>query len=634
MADTLSAQDWMTPWEVWAFTQILNGDGADMAEVPKEARGETDTDKAPVIWPLLRDDEGIPLRDPDGRFQPADEAAWAEWQVLSARFLEHVATDRAFVEHRRRNRVRILSARCGESLDFAGGRLLGELWLDRCRLDEELNLQGAEIGGSLSLESSFLVAGLHADGLVTSGGVFLGGSARFDGGVRLPGASIGVLLDCKGSQFNAGEDGSSLNADRLDATGGVFLSGGARFDGEVRFLGAEIGGNLECDGSHFKAGADGDSLSADGLVIRGDVFLSGGACFDGSLRLVGAEIGGNLECEGSHFKASGNRKSLSAYRLVTKGSVFLRSGARFDGRVLLSGADIAGDLQLSDSKFDGEIDLSSARMTELLLDATSHGMNAPNWGEKASLDLTNAEIGALHGSLAAWQRDGKFIECKLDGLQVRRLSGMAGGQSLKDAEPEYIREWLRNDASFSPSAYLTVAKALKDEGESEKARSVLIALEDQRTLHMKWRSRSGLMKLFRLGWLGPVTGYGYSAARGVIILFVAILVFAWAGSVWHALHVTGGFSGTKLASPGEFLPWLGFSFETAFPLADLDPVDDTFLEDQFKVGVIEKLEQKDYDALPRGLRALFMGERVFGLAILATLIASLTGWAEQRGSGE
>jgi hypothetical protein len=29
-----------------------------------------------------------------------------------------------------------------------------------------------------------------------------------------------------------------------------------------------------------------------------------------------------------------------------------------------------------------------------------------------------------------------------------------------------------------------------------------------------------------------------------------------------------------------------------------------------------------------------MFERFLGLAILATLIASLTGWAEQRGSGE
>jgi hypothetical protein len=277
----------------------------------------------------------------------------------------------------------------------------------------------------------------------------------------------------------------------------------------------------------------------------------------------------------------------------------------------------------------------SAYMSELLLDGTSRSMAAPEWKDNASLDLTNAEIGALHSSFTAWRRkDGNLIKRQLDGLQVRRLSGAVGGESLKDARAKDIRNWLCDGQSFSPSPYLTVAKALKEEGESEKARSIRIELEKQRTRHMQWRSWSWPMKLFRRCWLGPVTGYGYSAARGVIILVGAIVVFAWAGSVWHSVHTAGSFSGTRLPSLGEFLPWLGFSFETAIPLADLDPVHDTFLEDQFNAPVIEALQKKDYAALPPGIRALFMGERFLGLAILATLIASLTGWAEQRGSGD
>jgi hypothetical protein len=634
MADTLSAPDWMTPWEAWAFMRILEGESANMSRVPEEASGDTHLHKAPVIWPLLRDDQGEPIKDEDGIFQPAEDSAWPAWQVLSAKFLEYVTMNRIFIEARRRNRVRIFSARFRERLDFGGCHLPGELWLDRCRLDEAPSFRDAEIGGGLSLESSFLPSGLSANGLVTKGDVLLHGGARFDGTVSLLNAEIGSSLDCSGSQFKAGADGNSLQAGGLVTKYNVFLNGGARFDGTVRLLNAEISGFLDCAGSQFKAGADGNSLLAEGLVTKNNVFLNGGARFDGTVRLFNAHIGNTLVCSDSQFKPGSDGKSLQAQGLVTKGDAWLGQGGQFEGQIFLLRARIEGVLLLNAGQFDGVIYLGSAHVAELRLDGTSSGLKAPDWKEKASFDLANADIGVLHGSLAAWQRDGEFIKRRLDGLQVRRFAGAIGGKSLKDAGPTELREWLRNDASFTPSPYLTVAKALTEEGEGEKARSIRIELEKQRTRHMVWQSWSWPMKLFRLAWLGPVTGYGYSAARGVIILFMGIVAFAIAGSVWHAVYTAGGLSGLRLASSGEFLPWLGFSFETAIPLADLDPVHDTFLEDQFDVPVIEALQKKDYNALPTGIRALFMFERFLGLAILATLIASLTGWAEQRGSGE
>ena len=81
----------------------------------------------------------------------------------------------------------------------------------------------------------------------------------------------------------------------------------------------------------------------------------------------------------------------------------------------------------------------------------------------------------------------------------------------------------------------------------------------------------------------------------------------------------------------DWRAWLGFSFETILPIFDLDPVKDVFLEDRFGSPINEALQQKDYSSLPDGLRAFFMAERVFGIAILATLVGGLTGWAERRG---
>ncbi|MEM7004462.1 MAG: hypothetical protein AAF498_01160 [Pseudomonadota bacterium] len=523
-------QNWMTPWEKWALGELFETGEVDMSEVPAEHRGKTDVEKSAVSAALIQPANGDKNAPPES----VAEEDWPAWQILSARFIEYVCTDKAFIDARRRNRVHIFSSRITEKIDLGGLHLPGELALDDCRIDARLNLHNTEITGFFSLQTSHCPQGLYAQGLRT--------------------------------------------------TGHVFLRGGASFEGTVNFAGADIGDQFNCSGSSFKSG-------------------------DGQYAVI-------------------------AYSLKTGSYVFLSIGASFVGEVDLNSADIGAGLQLWGSSFESEINFASAVIeNDMLMDETKLGMPAPNWGDGASLNLQNARIGALQGSFEAWTRqsDGNLVPRNLDGLTFTRLAGGAGGTSLDQASTKDLRRWLSENVThnrdgenaFTPSPYLAMASALKATGEDDKARNILIALEKRRTRAMRFGSWSGMQKLFRILWLGPMTGYGYASGRGAFILAGMIIFFAVLG-LNAELHKVSSLNSNDITWAEHWRAWLGFSFEMALPLADLDPVNDTFLEDRFTAD-------SEYTSLPSGLRALFMTERFLGLAILATLIAGLTGWAERRG---
>jgi hypothetical protein len=172
----------------------------------------------------------------------------------------------------------------------------------RFQADGEVRLLGATIGGDLNCRGGlFRNAGrdaLTADYLRVANSAFLNvatdakGEAivdadhnplRFqaDGQVRLPGATIGGQLNCRGGHFrNAG--GNALNAFAAKITHDVVLAdteGQAivdaddnllRFqaDGEVRLRGATIGGQLNCRGGLFR-NQEGISLRADFAEVIG-----------------------------------------------------------------------------------------------------------------------------------------------------------------------------------------------------------------------------------------------------------------------------------------------------------------------------------------------------------------------------
>ncbi|MGR3717113.1 MAG: hypothetical protein ACU0B1_10240, partial [Thermohalobaculum sp.] len=82
--------------------------------------------------------------------------------------------------------------------------------------------------------------------------VFLRQGFEATGAVRLLGAKIGGDLTCVGGKFlGKDKDGDAIIADGLTTTGSVFLSDGFEAAGAVRLVGANIGGILSCLGGKF-----------------------------------------------------------------------------------------------------------------------------------------------------------------------------------------------------------------------------------------------------------------------------------------------------------------------------------------------------------------------------------------------
>lgn len=227
------------------------------------------------------------------------------------------------------------------------------LTLGNCWFAKPVSAMGATLT-NLILRGSQL-PGLSADGMLTSGAVFLDDGFTATGRVRLLGAQIGGILVCTGGTFgNVDKDGNALgdalSADGIVVTGGVFLNGDFTATGAVRLAGARIGGALFCAGGIFcntdKDGISlGDALSADGIVVTGGVYLNEGFASTGAVRLLGARIGHNLECNGGTFRNAGKDGAplgyaLNAQAMVVTGGLIVRN-CEFSGKVDLVGAHVA-----------------------------------------------------------------------------------------------------------------------------------------------------------------------------------------------------------------------------------------------------------------------------------------------------
>ncbi len=517
---------WMTPWELWAWEQIAQGERADMEYVPVESRGDADLEKQPVSRAIFKNAESQIVR--------IDDVAWPAWQEVTARFVESVLTHPEFVSRRRRNTMRLLSARIRQPINLDSANISGGFDLSFCQIDGDLEMSRATVSGGVGFR----------------GTLFLGMFA----------------------------------ADDTDVSKSLFLGTDARFEREVRLIGAKIGGDLICSGSHFAMDSNGDSLSADRITIGGNVFLEERAVFEGTVRLSGASVGGQIQIQTG---------------------TFLRT------------------VDLTSIKVDGEF----------RLDEKALHLPGPIWSRQTRVDMQNARFGALQGSIDAWRCEEGFVTRNLDGLRFHRLAGGVGGDSLNRASVDELVDWLETDTvhngkpdTFSPSPYLAVANALETAGAADKARKVRIALEERITRSKSWFSVSAPNKFGRNFIMGPMTAYGYEPMRATFWFGGLVIVFAALGLSWELM------AAAEYSPPGlrDILAWLGFSFESALPLIDLDPVSDTFLEDRFGVSV-DAFGDKAYQELPSGLRALFAAERILGLIILSVLVAGLTGWAETRG---
>ncbi len=461
---------------------------------------------------------------------PANAGNWGPKREIRAGLIRWLCVHREAKEQVDPKGIQVLGAKITGALDLSYVIVPFGLTLWRCRLMGEADLSNVEIP-EIYLEGTW-VHSISADRARVKGSVFLRKGFRSEGEVRLLGAQIGGSFDCSGGTFTnppkqgIAASGDALSADAAVVKGDVFLRNGFRAEGQVRLPGAQIGGDLVCTGGTFtnppKQGMDasGRALSASSAVVKGGVFLRNGFHAEGAVHLLGAQISGDLDCSGGTFTnppiegiaASGD--ALSAERVVVKGGVFLRDGFHAEG----------------------------------------------------ALNLTNASVGALVDDAPSWPASGNLF---LDGFVYARISG----DSPKGAKNRL--DWLARQKDFSPQPYRQLAKVLRDDGDEDGARRVLVEME-RRQRAASW---AGQPWSWLLRW---TIGYGYYPLRALGGLTL-LSVLGWiiyrrallAGSMTPTDKKAYQYYVENHAPPPHHTPFSPFvySLENSLPLVELGQVD-------------------------------------------------------------
>jgi len=342
-----------------------------------------------------------------------------------------------------------------------------------------LDLNGAWVGGVLSLQDGFACAGA-----MRSVGASIGRDLEMwdatIGGVDNAGVSF------RGVQMQVG--GSILSGSGFVTAGAVRLSR-ARIQGDLALLSARIDGADEDDTALHALGIHvGGSVRLNDLAAAGAVRLSDGV-IDGSLTVRGARIGGPVDRYGNSFAADG---------LQVGRSVHLSGGFAAEGEVRFVGASIGGQLSFEEAAPFRVLALRGARCAELADTAAS-------WPQAGGLELRGFRFDAL----------------KLDAGWARRL------------------EWVRRQGftTWSPEPYEQLAAYYRATGDEDGARRIRVEQGNDELTHLRttrrWRSLGYRAWRRPLGWL---VGYGFRRQRAAWMLAATLVL---AGVLFHRAERDG-----------------------------------------------------------------------------------------------
>jgi hypothetical protein len=424
-----------------------------------------------------------------------------------------------------------------DGINVEGGAFLhrvhseGEVRFPRAKIIGDLDCRGAKIANPFLPNVAASSSAMNIEGADIGGSLMLSGQFHANGSVSLRGVQIAGQLDCIGGTFEnrprlrAVNGMAALDACVANVARGIRLKYPFHSEGEVRLDGSQVGRILDCSGGVFnnpplqETEGSGYALTAHGITVTGNVVLGHGFRANGEVGLVRGEIRGDLECDGGEFDnppildtETGNR-SLSAHSISVKGNVYMRQGFQAQGEVSFSGATIDGNLEVTGGKFQGELNLESTSVKGVLM--------WTNIVEPAGLrlNLTNASIRAIADDSESWPSFGKLL---LDGFVYERFTGHAP----KDASGRL--NWLALQETFMPQPYRQLASVLREEGENDGAIQVLIALE--RRLH-KRENRRWYNRLWS-NVLDGTIAYGYRPGKKALKWLAAIILF---GFIFYAL---------------------------------------------------------------------------------------------------
>jgi len=295
-------------------------------------------------------------------------------------------------------------------LRLAGAQIRGSLFARAGYVGRKIDLQHAEISGSLSCRNSSLVA--DNDLVIVAVGLSVGGDVQLIDGFRAVGEGIFTGCRIKGGFFCIDSrwvvpSGVALELSSADIGGGTCFTN-SRFDGAVLACNIKVRGSANFSNGHYSAGGKGSGN-------------------DAALQIEGAEFGGNVMFNNSTFNGM-----LVADNIKVRANV-LFSDSRYSGRdiaIKCDSATIDGHVQLARAVVAGEVRFMSASIGgNIEFDGAAIEVPSGVDSDRNALNLQNARIGG-----SAFLRDGLAVkgETFLSGLEVRGALDLQGSTFEND----------------------------------------------------------------------------------------------------------------------------------------------------------------------------------------------------------
>ncbi|MFC4332257.1 oxidoreductase [Streptomyces andamanensis] len=410
-----------------------------------------------------------------------------------------------------------------------------------------LKLTGLRITGTLDLAGGTVVPYVEMMG------------CRFENEVLLPEARFTTvrLVDCAVPR---------LEAARVHTEGDLHLPR-CRFLAGVRLTDARIGTDLLLNQASVHHDRAGRSIAADGLTVGQDLQAEMLQAH-GEVSLRSAKIGASLSLRGARLAGPYTRFALNAPQLTVGRTLYLTPAAL--GSPLLSGVTPArgtriqhfecqGGVRLDDGRFGEAVDLEGARFALTDEQALSlRRVQAPELrflGERlprGQVVLSGARISTLVDRAAGWPGPGCL-----------HMGGFVY-ENLVPRGPFPLAErlgWVAAaTAEYNPEPYERLAAVLREAGEDEDAREVLLAKHRRR--------RETLPPAARLwGYVQDGTvAYGYRPGRAAV--WMAVLWAAGSLAFAHAGRPAAG------AGAGDHPPWNPalYALDLLLPVVDFGQV--------------------------------------------------------------
>jgi hypothetical protein len=440
-----------------------------------------------------------------GNLDPDRPEGLPESRILRPKFLETILLEDKYRSALPRRGVRIIGARFTERIDLVNAELKHELWLNRCLLEQGVDVSGAKSTNLLSFDGSKVTGAFTMDGSRIEDDVFMR-NARF-AGITMPGTHIRGALELNGSTVTG-----ELNLDHLTVDNSLLISK-AKLEKVVLVI-AHIGGVLGLDGATVTGKLDGDMLRVDSsLFMRhgqfGEVVLRS-AHIGGTLELDGATVTGALNMDmlrvdsplftrdgqfGEVVLRNANIGALELDRsrvtgtrnmdkLYVGGAVYMRHGQFSE--VVFRSARVGGTLELNGSTVTGELDMDMLRADSSVFlrnDAKLADVRLTGAHIGGQLDMTNAKVaGNLNCYSLVVDQDGLLydsqftgtVDCKFSkfrnlylnnstfGGDVDLSSGQISELQLGEAVPQHSARWSEGKALILRNARAETIPLLTD----------------------------------------------------------------------------------------------------------------------------------------------------------------------------